>query len=207
MQPDGSLPCSQVPITGPYIERHESSRLPYFFNIYITIVLSSNSTTCPQLVSFLQACLPKLCTHISSLTCMFLHLIIKVWQIWLLRHFCITPLKEEPVTAVHTGAEIVYQFQDLFIHIEHRSCNFTTCSSKYTVCCVKVFQLSQWDIKPLQDSHLLFPNQQPSNSYIQGKPTGSPFTSGPCYFFSAYCTLIYVYKNMLRTSKIHYWYV
>jgi hypothetical protein len=48
MEPEGSLPCSQVPSTGPYPEPDQSISchlIPSFFKLYINIILPTSSSS------------------------------------------------------------------------------------------------------------------------------------------------------------------
>ena len=55
MQPEGSLPCSQQPVTGPYPEPDSVYAFPpSLFNIYFNIILSPTpmSSKCPFIIEF-----------------------------------------------------------------------------------------------------------------------------------------------------------
>jgi len=68
METEGSLPCSQQPATGPYIELHESSpHLPHSISVRSIPVLSFHLRLGLPCGLFPSSFQPKYCMHFSHL--------------------------------------------------------------------------------------------------------------------------------------------
>jgi hypothetical protein len=69
MEPEGSVPCSQEPATGPYLESDESTPRPHklFFRVHFKIIPPPMYAY--LVISSLQDFLLKFCTHLSYIAC------------------------------------------------------------------------------------------------------------------------------------------